>query len=150
MATHHTSYVVYCVYFFCTTPFCIVGSYESNYRGPGIYRVKGSVPILILKLYHREERGRKGMECKFPKIAHKTFDTINSWPPVHDCVPNYGVDSFACRKVVFPRRALQVRTQVWSHSAGSSTHILIFHSRPLPRPFFFTRHIPIDVSRKRL
>ena len=28
------------------------------------------------------ERGRKGRECKFPKIAHQTFDPINSWPPV--------------------------------------------------------------------
>ena len=52
------------------------------YRGPGIYGVKGSGPILFSKLHHRGERGRKVRECKFRKIAHRTFDPINSWPPV--------------------------------------------------------------------
>ena len=52
------------------------------YRGQGIYWVKGSVPVLFWILHNRGERGRKGSECKFPKIAHKTFDTIHSWPPV--------------------------------------------------------------------
>ena len=42
--------------------------------------------ILFLKLHHRGERGRKGRECKFPKIAHRTFDPINSWPPVVEVV----------------------------------------------------------------
>ena len=52
------------------------------YRGLGIYDVKGSVPVLFWKLHHRGERGRKGRECKFPKIACRTFVIINSWPPV--------------------------------------------------------------------
>ena len=40
--------------------------------------------LLFLKLHHRGERGRKGKECKFPKIEHRTFDPIISWPPVID------------------------------------------------------------------
>ena len=40
------------------------------------------MPILFFKLHHTGERGRKGRECKFPKITHRTFDPINSWPPV--------------------------------------------------------------------
>ena len=44
--------------------------------------VNGSVRVIFEKLHHRGERGRKGRECKFPKIAHRTFDPINSWPPV--------------------------------------------------------------------
>ena len=53
------------------------------YRGPGKDDVKGSVPVLLWKLHHRGARGRKGRECKFPKIAHRTFDIIFSWPPVY-------------------------------------------------------------------
>ena len=45
---------------------------------------QGSVPVFFVKLHHRGEKGRKGRECKFPKIAHRTFDIINSWPPVDD------------------------------------------------------------------
>ena len=51
-----------------------------EYRGPGIYDVKGSVPVLFRKLHHRGERGRKGRESKFHKIAPRTFDIINSCP----------------------------------------------------------------------
>ena len=39
------------------------------YRGPGIYDVKGSVSVMFWKLHHREERGRKGGECKFQKSS---------------------------------------------------------------------------------
>lgn len=73
------------------------------YRGPVIYGVKGSVPVFILKLHPRGERGRKGRECKFPKIAHRTFDTINSWPPVYMLFSTFdtalGLDSIsiACK-----------------------------------------------------
>ena len=32
------------------------------------------MPVLFRKLHHRGDMGRKGRECKFPKIAHRTFD----------------------------------------------------------------------------
>ena len=51
----------------------IVNTYLGKYRGLGIYDVKGSVPILFLKLHHRGERGRKGRECKFQNISHRTL-----------------------------------------------------------------------------
>ena len=44
------------------------------YRGPGKDDVNGSVPVLLWKLHHRGERGRKGRECKFPKNS-----TQNLW-----------------------------------------------------------------------
>ena len=51
------------------------------YRGPGIYGVKGSVPILFLKLHHRGERGRKGRECKYQSQTPGTFDIRNNSTP---------------------------------------------------------------------
>ena len=44
-----------------------------DYRGLGIYDVKGSVPVLFSKLHYRKERGRKGRECKFQNKAHRTM-----------------------------------------------------------------------------
>ena len=38
---------------------------------------------LALKIAPKGERGRKGRECKFPNKAHRTFDIINTYPPVH-------------------------------------------------------------------
>ena len=38
-----------------------------DYRGSGIYGVKGSVPILFIKLHHRGERGEKGGSANFQK-----------------------------------------------------------------------------------
>ena len=37
----------------------------------------------VLKVAPQRGEGEKRRECKFPKIAHRTFDPINSWPPVH-------------------------------------------------------------------
>ena len=53
------------------------------YRGSGICDVEGSVPVMFWKLRHRGDRGRKGRDWKFPKIAHRIFDIKNSWPPVY-------------------------------------------------------------------
>ena len=52
-----------------------------KYRGPGIYYVKCSVPVLLCKLHRRGERGRKVRECKFQNKAHKNFDIINNMAP---------------------------------------------------------------------
>ena len=52
------------------------------YRGPVKDDVKGSVLVFFWKFHHRGERGRKGWECKFPKIEHRTFDILLYWPPV--------------------------------------------------------------------
>ena len=52
------------------------------YRGPLKDDVKGSVLVFFGKFHHRGERGRKGRECKFPNIEHRTFDIILYWLPV--------------------------------------------------------------------
>ena len=47
-----------------------------------IYWVKGSVPVLFRNLLHKGERGRKERDWKFLNKAHRTFDIINTSPPV--------------------------------------------------------------------
>ena len=60
-------------------------STRTSARGPWKDDVKCSVPILLWKLHHRGERGRKGRECKFQNKAHRTFDPRSTLSPV--CQP---------------------------------------------------------------
>ena len=77
------------------------------------------MPVLVWKLHARGERGRKGRECKFPKIAHRTFDTIHSWPPVHgpDTESKWGFNFFSINQILhFARSPRAVSAYVWVKS----------------------------------
>ena len=53
-------------------------SSQLQYRGLGIYDVKGLVHVFFGKLHNRGERGKKQGSAKFQNKAHRTFDIINT------------------------------------------------------------------------